>query len=551
MLRYALTLLGCLAITVCKAATPIPLPGRVDQAIRDRVSAGIYPSVVIAIVDGEHSEIHAFGKADGSSDAGPATAYEIGSITKTFTATLLAAAVTSNDLTLDEPVVKLLPGFTVPARNGKVITLGMLAMQDSGLPRLPTNFMPQRQDDPYVGYDVAKLKTFLASYMLPRDPGQSYEYSNLGVALLGHALAVRAGTGYDKLVQKDILGPLGMRRSGVQLADTVQAGLAPGHDAAGRAVPGWHLDLFAGAGGIVSTGADMLRYLQANMGLLPTSLYPAMQLAQTPKSAGPRPEDRIGLVWMTHQLPDGNIIWHSGMTGGYASFIGFTADRRHGVVILTNAAVPVEDLGFATLDAGWQLRATKKRIATTPEQIEEYVGNYQLSPKLVVRVFRDGNQLAAQGTGQQPQPIFASARDEFYANIDDIALSFTRDASNHVTGMILHQHGDHVAPRISDAAADATQGNTQITLDPTTLEDYIGRYQMPGGALFVVTVQDSQLMARLATQSAFPVFASARDTFFYRVVDAKLDFERDASGKVTAVVLHQNGADHRAVKLAL
>ena len=549
MLRYALTLLGCLAITVCKAAAPVPLPERVDEAIRDRVSAGIYPSVVIAIVDGEHSEIHAFGKAVGNSDAGPDTVYEIGSITKTFTATLLATSVTSKDLTLDEPVANLLPGFTLPARNGKVITLGTLAMQDSGLPRLPTNFMPPHQEDPYVGYDEAKLKSFLASYALPRDPGQGYEYSNLGVALLGYALAVHAGTPYDKLLQKDILGPLGMRHSGIELADTARAGIAPGHDDAGRAVPGWHLELFAGAGGIVSTAADMLRYLQANMGLLPTSLYPAMQLAQTPKSAGPRPEDRIGLVWMTHQLPDGNIIWHSGMTGGYASFIGFTADHRHGVVILTNAAVPVEDLGFAALDAGWKLRPIRKRMATTPEQIEEYVGNYQLSPKLVVRVFRDGNRLAAQGTGQPPQPIFASAKDEFYANIDDIALSFTRDASNHVTGMILHQHGDHVAPRISDAAADATMGNTQVTLDAATLKDYGGHYQMPGGAMLVVTLKDGQLMAQLANQPAFPVFASARDKFFYRVVDAKLGFERDPSGTVTAVVLHQNGVDHRAPKV--
>jgi len=549
MLRFAMTLLGCFAIGVCKAATPAPVPERVDQAIRERVAAGLYPSVVVAIVDGEHSEIHAFGKADDSSDAGPDTAYEIGSITKTFTATLLAASVTSKDLTLDEPVANLLPGFSVPDRDGKAITLGTLAMQNSGLPRLPTNFTPLRQDDPYVGYDVAKLKAFLASYVLPRDPGASYEYSNLGVALLGYALAAHEGTSYDKLLQKDILGPLGMRRSGIGLADTTQAGLATGHDASGRVVPRWHLELFAGAGGIVSTAEDMRRYLQANMGQLPTPLYPAMQFAQTPRSTGPRPEDRIGLVWMTHQLPDGNIIWHSGMTGGYASFIGFTADRRHGVVILTNAAVPVEDLGFATLDAGWKLRPVHKRLATTPEQIEEYVGSYQLSPKLVVRVFRDGNQLAAQGTGQQPITIFASAKDEFFANVDDIAISFTRDANSHVTGMILHQRGDHVAARISESAADATVGNVQVNLPRALLQDYLGRYQMAGGRLLEVTLQNDQLMARLGNQSAFPIFASARDTFFYRVVDAKLDFERDANGKIAAVVLHQNGVDHRAPKL--
>jgi CubicO group peptidase (beta-lactamase class C family) len=150
MLRYALTLLGFVLITGARAATPVPLPERVDQGIRDRIAAGMYPSVVVAVVDGEHSEIHAFGKANATADAGPDTAYEIGSITKTFTATLLAASVTSKELTLDRPVADLLPGFAVPTRNGKLITLETLAMQDSGLPRLPSNFSPNDHDDPYI-----------------------------------------------------------------------------------------------------------------------------------------------------------------------------------------------------------------------------------------------------------------------------------------------------------------------------------------------------------------------------------------------------------------
>jgi CubicO group peptidase (beta-lactamase class C family) len=454
MLRYALTLLGFVLVTGARAATPVPLPERVDQGIRDRIAAGMYPSVVVAIVDGEHSEIHAFGKANATADAGPDTAYEIGSITKTFTATLLAASVTSKELKLDRPVADLLPGFTVPARNGKLITLETLAMQDSGLPRLPSNFSPNDHDDPYIGYDITKLKAFLVSYALPRDPGQSYEYSNLGVALLGYALGVHAGSSYEKLLQQRVLGPLGMRNTGIEVPDSVLPNLAQGHDASGRTVPGWHLGLFAGAGGIVSTAADMLRYLQANMSLLPTPLYPAMQLAQTTRGKGPRPEDPIGLVWMTHQLPDGNIIWHGGATGGYTSFIGFTADHRHGVVILTNAAAPVEDLGFATLDAGWTVHPPHKRMATTPEQLDEYVGSYQLSPHLVVRVFRRDEQLMAQGTGQIALPIFASAKDEFFANVDEISMTFTRDAAHHVTGMVVHQRGDHVAPRISETAAN-------------------------------------------------------------------------------------------------
>jgi D-alanyl-D-alanine-carboxypeptidase/D-alanyl-D-alanine-endopeptidase len=93
-------------------------------------------------------------------------------------------------------------------------------------------------------------------------------------------------------------------------------------------------------------------------------------------------------------------------------------------------------------------------------------------------------------------------------------------------------------------------GDTQVTLARPLLQGYAGRYQMARGAILEVTLQNDQLMARLANQSAFPVFASARDKFFYRVVDAKLDFERAPDGKITTVVLRQNGVDHRATKVA-
>ena len=105
------------------------------------------------------------------------TVYEIGSITKTFTATLLAQAVLAGRVTLDTPVAQLLPDFKIPSRSGKEITFGQLGDQHSGLPRLPSNLLPKDGDDPYADYDATKLKAFLAGYELPRDPGASYEYS--------------------------------------------------------------------------------------------------------------------------------------------------------------------------------------------------------------------------------------------------------------------------------------------------------------------------------------------------------------------------------------
>lgn len=537
------------AMTGSAGAAAPALPPRVDAAAQQRVSDGEYPALVIGVVDGNRSGIYTYGKLAGDKAPTGDTVFEIGSVTKTFTATLLAEAVAKNELRLDQPMASLLPDFKMPARDGKQITLGELAMQDSGLPRMPTNFHPADTKDPYVDYSLGQLKDFLATYSLPRDPGAKYEYSNLGAALLGYALGRHAGTDYEKLVQERILAPLGMNSTAITSDADMQSRTALGHDAASKVTGGWNLKLFAGAGGIRSTGNDMLRYLKANMGLTPSPLQAAMQMAQTPKAAGPGPDNKIGLIWMTQHGPDGDVIWHNGMTGGYASFIGFTADHRHGVVILTNVAITVDDLGFATLHAAWPLAPAHRSVALSTQVLDEYQGTYRLAPTMLLNVFRVNDQLVMQATGQGAIPFYASANDEFFASIDNLRISFKRDEQGKVDGLVLHQHGDHTAPKLRSAEADALRGNRETAVDPATLGSYVGRYQLAPNAIFVVTVENGQLMVKLADQPSFSVYASARDKFFYRVVDAKIDFERDGNGHVDALVLHQNGVDQRAPRM--
>jgi CubicO group peptidase (beta-lactamase class C family) len=344
----AVLLTALLPVRVSAAAKPL-LPARVKQAAQDRVAAGEYPALVIAVVKGKQSHVYGFGKlADGKTPDAD-TVFEIGSITKTFTGLLLAEAVQAGKLKLNEPVAKLLPGFKIPSRDGKQITLKNLATQRSGLPRMPTNFSPPDEDNPYAHYDAAKLKAFLASYKLPRDPDSKYEYSNLGFGLLGYALAQHANTSYAQLVTKRILQPLGMKMTGVTFSKAMRAHLAAGHGRTGAVTSNWtELGATAGAGALRSTGADMLRYLKANMGLLKTPLDAATQFAQKPRRSITK-DEKVGLAWMTRHDADGDVIWHNGGTGGYRSFLGFTADGQLGVVVLTNKAHSVDDVGFATL----------------------------------------------------------------------------------------------------------------------------------------------------------------------------------------------------------
>jgi len=541
--RLALRSLAVLSAGLAMvSASAGALPERVAKTAAARIEAGLCHTLVFGVMDGDKSEVVAFGQLDGGKAADGDTVYEIGSITKTFTATLLANAVLSGRLALDTPVGQLLPDFTIPSRGTKEITLGDIATQHSGLPRLPPDFMPADPENPYADYDAAKLKKSLADYKLPRDPGAAYEYSNLGFGLLGFALAQSAHLSYGELVDREILKPLGMTMSGIALTDAMRAHLAPGHDDQGKPAKNWDLDALAGAGAIRSSANDMLRYLRANMGIDSSPLSPAMTLAQQPR-ADMAKTMRVGLAWIT---TDRGIVWHNGGTGGYHAFIGFSGDRRLGVVVLSDSTMSIDDLGFATLQADAPLNPVFKEAALPAASLDDYVGTFRLGNNFLLKIFRMKDALYARATGQGGFPIFPSAPNEFFARIGGISLTFTRDGAGAVTGLTLHQNGDHAAPKLT--AAELPPEPHEISLDAATLGDYAGRYQFEFGRLDVVLNGD-HLEAQLTGQPAFPIFASGRDAFFYKIVEAELHFERDADNKIVAVVLHQNGRDQRASRI--
>ena len=542
--HFAFLALVMVSFSSRSLAEPHLLPERMYQAAQERVAAGYYPTLVIAYVADGGSEVDAFGTLDDGKIPDGDTVFEIGSITKTFTATLLAHAVQTGSVKLDAPLADLLPDFSIPTRNAKQITLLDVATQFSGLPRLPTNLKPADEANPYMDYGPVQLKSFLSEYKLPRDPGESYEYSNLGFGILGYALAQHAHTSYVDLLRAAILRPLGMVMTDVTTTQALKGHLAQGHGEDGHPVGEWDFDVETGAGAIRSTGNDMLRYLKANMGLGRSALVSAMKTAQEPRRDINK-NTRIGLAWMTKD----HIIQHGGATGGYVSFIGFLTDGSRGIVVLTNTASPLEELAFAALNDEAPLSKTQNRktISLDAAALDDYIGVYKLSDTLIVTISRKDRQLYSQATGQGPFLIFPRARDEFFAKIDGIGLTFNRDANGKVSGFVLHQHGDVSAPKLS--AADAAKVNKAVVLDSSVLRDYVGKYQMEPNVILELNLKDGQLYAGLTGQPSFSIFAYAKDKLFYTVVDAQLDFERDDKGALTGMVLHQGGEDHHGTRI--
>ena len=441
----AVAVVGTSNGTALLAQERTAIPADVAANVRARVDGGWTPSIVIGVVDSSRARYFAYGSTavNGGTPVNERTVYEIGSITKVFTGVALADMVIRGEVGLDDPVRRYLPdSVRVPGTDSQPITLRLLSAQRSGLPRMPLNFAPRDPENPYADYDAAKLYAFLDAYTLPRAPGAAYAYSNLGVGLLGFALARREDTTYEALVRRHILDPLGMASTMVILADDARARLAQG-SADGRPAANWDFDALAGAGALRSTAADMTTFLAAAMGLRHTPLDSAFRLAAEPEfDAGPDGMMRIGLGWHIMQRADSSrIVWHNGGTGGYHSWAGYDPDRRVGVVVLTNSTENIDDIGLHLIDPTIPLTAVRTAVALPPETLEEYVGTYPLTPAFVLAVARVGDHLVVQATGQSAYPIWPSAKDEFFYKVVDAQISFTRGADATVDGLILHQNG--------------------------------------------------------------------------------------------------------------
>ena len=430
----------------------IPSNASIRELLRERIDGernGI--GIVVGVIDAEGRRVVAHG-ALAEGDARPLsgrTVFEIGSITKVFTCLVLADVVERGEVGLDDPVAKYLPvGVTVPERGGRQITLIDLATHTAGLPRWPDDIAPgdlspKDWSNPYADYTVDRLHAFLSSYRLRRDIGAGHAYSNLGMGLLGRALAQRAGGDFETLVRERITGPLGMPDTAIVLSPDLEARFALGHDQARRPVAAWAMPTFAGAGALHSTANDLLTLLAAELGYVETPLKAAMAAQMIPRR--PSDADYIQtLGWRIDPDPAGEIVWHGGATGGFRCFALFDVMRRAGVVMLTNSATDRnDDVPFHLLSGRPLAPAPLERTAIrlSPEALALYVGRYAFSATRFMFVTREGDRLFAQLTGQWRFEVYPESPTEFFWRIADARMRFETGADGHVTGLMFHQTG--------------------------------------------------------------------------------------------------------------
>jgi D-alanyl-D-alanine-carboxypeptidase/D-alanyl-D-alanine-endopeptidase len=476
--------------------------------------------------------------------ADPAMLFEIGSISKVFTGLLLAQAVERGELALEDNLGKLLQGEVVLSPEVAAVSLRQLITHSSCLPRMPANFPDLLSKDPYRSYDRAMMWAALAALKLPKPAPCEAVYSNLGVAVVGEILSRRYGKPWEVLVRENITGPLGMRDT-VQLLGDKAGRLAPAW-AGAKPTPPWEFAAFAGAGSLRSSAADMLVFSRALMAGKNGPLgAAAVRMLQPLGSFG---GGEIGYAIMMRGPAGKRTYMHGGGTGGFRSEWLLLPDLQEALIAMASNSEAIPGAISGDILVLRYLTASGA-VAVNPAVLPEYAGVFRVNASMAFTFVAEGGALQGRITGQPFSRLTAAAPDVFTFPNVGAEFSFSRE-NGKLSGVTLRQRGAEMkAMRVAEPLPARAY-------DPVlTEEGFGGDYLVaaaPSPMKFVVKAGNGQLGVRLNEQPMFPVFAVAgkADRYAVDVVAAEYQFERDAAGKVAALVLHQNGMTVRAERQA-
>ena len=468
------------------------------------------------------------------------TAFEIGSVTKTMTAALLAEFIGRGEVTLDDPIAKLLPpGASVPSFNGRQISIGDIVTHTSGLPAIPAQYRITDMNNPYASMTERDLLGALAATQLTRAPGSQWEYSNFAMMVLSYALAKRSGKDYETLLRERLLAPLGMNDTYVAKRPP-QVRLAQGHLANTMPAVPWDFPVdMAGVGGVRATLPDMVRYLEGELGTRESAITPA--LARTQQQVASVGGHTMGMNWILSTVNGRTVVAHDGGTGGYSSFAAFDRAAKRAVVLLSDTALTSVG-GFGTLgphllDPSVPVGAPRIVATADAKLIDALVGGYRLQSGLGMELRHKGNALTIQADGQPEFEMGYDSAGDFYPLQFDALLRPKRKADGTYTFTWFQLGGASEAARIGTPAPVAGKW----TPTEAQLKDYDGNYPLAPSFALRVFSTGTKLFVQGTNQGPLEVASVDKDIFVAESVAAEIDFERDASGKVIALTLKQRG----------
>ena len=552
----------------------------VENAAAPLVENRIVDGLSVGYIEGKHYGIvHLGSSSRAKKKADNLTVYEIGSVSKVFTGLLLADAVVRGEIDLNAAAdVANSAKIRLPSRDGRSIKWIDLSTHRAGLPRLPGNLPLTDSTNPYRDYDSKKAAAFLNQYELPRQPGDSQEYSNFGVSVLGYLVAQNAGKSYQQLLRERITKPLRMTDCTVLLSKDQRKRLATPHDKFGSATPPWTFSDLPGAGGIHATMRDMMRFAKAQLTPPTGNLGDAIELAWKQQRDADASGPAMGLGWMI--AGDGQTRWHNGQTGGSHAALFINRELKCAVVVLCNTAVTneVDQLAMQLVmkaagqevEPGSSEAFPKKSpfaaVRWQESQPEVKVGQqwYKLvslddlpaaeivafsretfANKWQKRFEEDLVELLSR-MGHPPQDTVKLVVQSLTTSETQVLEDIRMTEANRQAIKAATQARARIEPESSETS-DHDSGN--LAIDAKHRRRLVGRYQLTPSFIFTVRDRDGHLMVGITNQPTQEVFPDSPTRWSYRGVDATLEFKLTKTGPAKFLVLHQNGAKQTARRI--
>lgn len=533
-----------------QSAPPESLQAQVDALLSPVFKAGTPGAALLVMKDGKPLLRKAYGTADLELGVPmtPEHVFRIGSLTKQFTAVAILMLMEQGKLALNDPLTKFLPDYPV---QGKTVTVEHLLTHTSGIKSVTDipEWIPLQRKDMTLTELIALFKDKPFDF----EPGERWLYNNSGYVLLGAIIEKVAGTSYEAFLQKNIFDPLGLKNTHYDSATRIIhgriPGYAPGADSGFQNAEYLSMTQPYAAGSLLSTVDDLAAWNEA---LLAGKLV--------------RPET-LKRAWTPHRLADGtstgygygwgigrfeNMITHSGGIHGFTSDGILFPEDRLVVIMLTNSAVPARAPGrFTPRIAGLALGRTytdPKAVAVAAEALTPLAGVYANRWKEELSVWVDGTRVQVAGPNQGRTTVQPLSQDLFFPPGSPARVEFKRDAEG-LPLEVTMKPGLGPEVRYVRTAKPLAAEKKAVAIDPKIFDQYAGDYELQPGFVIKFFRQGDKLMTQATGQAAFEIFAESETKFFLKVVDGSVEFVKDASGKVTGMVLNQSGRSMPAKRI--
>ena len=431
------------AYVMGSSAEPVAVQHLADAFVQSKRA----PGIAIGVLD-ETGRIRTYCagtlEVGGGQQVTEDTIFEIGSISKVFTATLAHFLEQQGSLSLSDPVGVHLPDeVDVKVVDGNEIMLWHLATHTSGLPIVPAML---KSGESYYPFSLDQLYEFLVNWKPDRAPGEAYLYSNLGYGLLGLVLELNQKASFEALVQRHILRQLNMKSTGCMFEGALADRLATPHrDNQPVSARPWTRPT-AGAGGIKSSVKDLMLFARANLANSKSHLHRSLRACQVPRVKA-KSRDRVGLAWHVSGESSERIIHHGGATNGFRSFMAFMPDRGRAVVVLANSTQDVGTLGRHILAPDV---VGIEKLYWASIDFDGYVGSYRSASGGRFVIENRNGELFARLDKQNFHAFRPIGEDLFLNDRYKARLRFERDSQGRVRTLFLKQKGAESAyPRVN------------------------------------------------------------------------------------------------------